>query len=193
MMRPDQLDVQRACVLVIDIQEKLMPLIRRHEQIARACVKLLGGAEMFHLPIIATEQYPKGLGPTIAPIRERLTASGATVLEKPTFSAWADAAVRQTMLSIDRPQVIVIGIEAHVCVQQTTLDLVSRDYDVFVCADAIGSRGSLDYEVALDRMRQANALVTSVEAVLFELCQRCDTPDFKRMLEVIKASPPPEH
>ena len=83
-----------------------------------------------------------------------------------------------------------MGIEAHVCVQQTVLDLVTMDYDVFVCADGIGSRSDFDYDVALHRMRQEGAFVTTVEAVLFELCNRCDTDEFKAMLEVIKASPP---
>lgn len=145
---------------------------------------------VFDLPVLATEQYPKGIGRTHAAIRECLEASRATVLEKMTFSAWAEPAVREAILSIDQPQVIMIGIEAHVCVQQTTLDLLSRDYDVFVCADAVGSRGRIDYERSLERMRQEGAWVTTVESVLFELCNRCDTPRFKAMLEVIKETPP---
>jgi len=192
MMRPNQLVPARACVLVIDVQDKLLPLIRRYEQITQACVKLLRGAPIFSVPVVVTEQYPKGLGGTVGPVREACRAASAPVIEKPTFSAWAEPAVREALVKLDRPQIIVIGIEAHVCVQQTTLDLVSRDYDVFVCADAIGSRGPVDYDRALERMRQEGAWVTTVESVLFELCHRCDTPEFKRMLEVIKASPPPE-
>ena len=190
VMRSDQLDVDRAMVLVIDLQEKLLPLVRGHDEVVAAGRKLLDGARVFELPVLATEQYPKGIGPTIDVIRDALTESGATVVEKPTCSAWAEPAVRDAMLDIDRPQVIVIGIEAHVCIQQTALDLVSRDYDVFVCADAVGARGATDYECSLDRMRQAGVFVTTVEAALFELCFRCDTPRFKAMLEVIKATPP---
>ena len=130
------------------------------------------------------------MGLIYATIRAALTKSLAKVLKKPTFSAWADGSVREALLALDRPQIIVTGIESHVCVQQTTLDLRSRDYDVFVCADAVGSRGRVDHEVALDRMRQAGVLVTTVESVLFELCQRCDTARFKAMLEIIKANPP---
>ncbi len=190
-MRPDQLVPARACVVVIDVQEKLLPLIRHHERVIEACLKLLRGTRVFSLPVVATEQYPQGLGGTVTPVREALDAAQARVLEKPTFSAWADPGFREAMIALDRPQVIVVGIEAHVCVQQTTLDLLSRDYDVFVCADAIGSRGRRDYKRALERLRQAGALVTTVESVLFELCHRCDTPAFKGLLEVIKASPPP--
>lgn len=191
MLRANQLDVDRAFVLVIDLQEKLLPLIPRHERIIEAGKKLLDGVGVFELPVLATEQYPKGLGPTHATIRECLESCGANVLEKPTFSACGEPAVREAILAIDRPQVIVIGIETHVCVQQTVLDLATMDYDVFVCADGIGSRSRLDYETAIHRVRQEGALITTVESVLFELCNRCDTKQFEAMLKVIKASPPP--
>jgi isochorismate hydrolase len=190
VLRPDQLDIERAMVLVIDVQEKLLQSIVGGERVIAAGRKLLDGVAVFELPVLVTEQYPKGLGPTHATIRAALAQSKAKVLEKPTFSAWADANVREALLAIDRPQIIVTGIETHVCVQQTALDLRSRDYDVFVCADAVGSRGRVDHEVSLDRMRQAGVLVTTVESVLFELCQRCDTARFKAMLEIIKANPP---
>ena len=90
---------------------------------------------------------------------------------------------------MDRPQVILMGIEAHVCVQQTALDLCAMDYHVFVCADAVGSGRRLDFKCALHRMRQAGAFITTVESVLFELCRRCDTRDFKKMLDIIKTAP----
>ncbi len=190
MLRANQLDVDRASVLVIDLQESLVPLVRHHERVIAAGRKLLDCAGIFDLPVIATEQYPKGLGPTVEIIKHCLDANRATILEKPTFSAWADPIVREAIKTIDRPQVIMMGIEAHVCIQQTALDMVSRDYDVFVCADAVSSRGATDYEQSLSRMRQEGAWVTTVEAVLFELCNRCDTPRFKAMLEIIKQTPP---
>lgn len=190
MQRADQLDIGRAMVLVIDVQEKLLPLIGGHDRVVCANQKLLAGAAVFDLPVLVTEQYPKGLGATVEAIRVFLSRDGVSVSEKPTFSAWADPAVRETIRRIDRPQIIVTGIEAHVCVQQTALDLCIVDYDVYVCADAIGSRGRVDHDTALDRMRQAGARVTTVESVLFELCGRCDAPRFKSMLEVIKAYPP---
>jgi isochorismate hydrolase len=192
MLRADQLDADRAMVLVVDVQEKLVPLVRHHDRMIADATKLLDGLRIFELPVVATEQYPKGLGRTVEEVRRCLEASDATVLEKPTFSAWAHPAVRDAILSVDRPQIVMMGIEAHVCVQQTTLDLLSRDYDVFVCADAVGSRGRIDYELSLDRMRQGGAFVTTVESVLFELCNRCDTPQFKTMIEVIKKTPPAE-
>lgn len=189
-MRADQLDITRALVLVIDMQEKLVPHIRHHEQIISASRKLLDGARIFNLPVVATEQYSKGLGSTVKPIARSLEAAGATILEKQTFSAWAHAPVRDVFIDLDRPQIIVIGIETHVCVQQTALDMLSRDYDLFICADATGSRGATDHELGLQRMRQSGAFVTTVESALFELCGRCDTTEFKAMIEIIKATPP---
>lgn len=192
MYRADQLDADRACLLVIDLQEKLLPLIAAHQRIVQSSIKLIEGIHIFRLPVIVTEQYPKGIGSTDRAILAALEKSQAIILEKPTFSAWSHPPVVDAILEIDRPQVIVTGIEAHVCVQQTVLDLLSRDYDVYVCADAIGSRGRMDVEQSLDRMRQAGAFITTVESVLFELCNRCDTPEFKEMIEVIKAYPPAE-
>lgn len=192
ILRANQLDVDRAFVLVIDLQEKLVPLVRHRERVIAAARKLLEGTRVFKLPVLATEQYPKGLGPTHDTIRNCLEVTGATILEKPTFSAWAEAAVRKAILEIDRTQVVTVGVEAHVCVQQTTLDLISRDYDVFVCADGVSSRSRFDCERSLERMRQEGAFITSVESVLFELCHRCDTSEFKAMLEVVKGAPLPD-
>lgn len=190
MIRPNQLDPDRACVLVIDFQEKLLPAVVRHDSVLRAARKLLDGAGVFELPVLATEQYPKGLGRTCDAIAEALRAYEAPVLEKPTFSVCDCSPVRETLRRFDRPQIIVVGIETHVCVLQTALDLRLLDYEVFVCADAVGSRSRSDHEVALARMRHDGVIVATVEAVLFELCGRCDVPRFKNMLEVIKANPP---
>ncbi len=192
MYRADKLDVDLALVLIIDLQEKLLPLIPARVRVLEAATKLLRGGKVFGLPVLATEQYVKGLGPTNPAVRDQLDGLGTTVLEKPTFSACGYEPLRRLMREIDRPQVIVSGIEAHICVLQTVLDLKTMDYDVFVCADAIGSRGRLDGEMGVERMRQAGAQITTVESVLFELCGRCDTKLFKEMLEIIKSSPTPE-
>jgi len=191
MLRSDCLDVDRAMVLVIDIQEKLFPFIRHRKRVLEAAGKLLDGTRVFALPVLATEQYPKGLGVTVPPILQRLEEYGGGILEKITFSSCGEEPIREALRVLDRPQVIVCGIECHVCVQQTVLDLLVMDYQVFVCADAVGSRGKLDYQQALERMRHAGASVTSAESVLFELCQRCGTDRFKELLKVIKSAPPP--
>ena len=190
MFRADQLDADRAMVLVIDLQEKLLPLVRHHERIVSTARKLLDVVRIFELPVLATEQYPNGIGPTHPVIREALRACDAKIIEKSMFSAWAETTVREAIIAIDRPQIIIVGIETHVCIQQAALDLKSRDYDVFVCADAVESRGRIDYETALQRMRDAGVAVTTVESVAYELCGHCDSDRFKAMLEVIKATPP---
>ena len=137
VVRANQLDVDRAFVLVIDVQEKLLPMIRRHQHVVAAGLKLLAGARVFELPVIATEQYPKGIGPTEATIRRRLSDARANVLEKSTFSAWTEPAVREAILAVDRTQVILVGIEAHVCVQQTVLDLVIDGIDTVELSDLL--------------------------------------------------------
>ena len=190
VFRPEQLDSDRAMVLVIDLQEKILALVRENRSVVSRSRVMLEGARVFGLPVVLTEQYPKGLGSTESSITEACHAARAERFEKPTFSAWAEASIRERLIQLDRPQVIMVGIETHVCVQQTTLDLRSRDYDVFVCADAVGARGRANHEAALDRMRQAGAFVTTVESVLFELCGTTEAAPFKAMLEVIKANPP---
>ena len=190
MIRANQLDIDRALVLVIDLQAQLLPTIGRHGTIVTATCKLLEGTSVFSLPVLATEQCSKGIGHTVPEVRRRLKALDARVFEKNTFSACDDPNIGEALRRIDRPQAIIAGIEAHICGQQTALDLRTMDYDVFVCADAVGCRGRVDYEQGLHRMRQAGVLVTTVESVLFELCDRCDTDRFKGMLEVIKAHPP---
>ncbi|MCG3130349.1 MAG: putative hydrolase YcaC [Phycisphaerae bacterium] len=176
---------------VIDVQEKLMPAIRDAARVLEGVRQLVRGARVFDLPILVTEQYPRGLGGTDASVLEALSGSGAKVLEKPSFSACGTPQVRDALRASERTQVLVAGVETHVCILQSALDLACQDYDVFVCADAVGSRGALSHETALDRMRQAGVRVTTVESALFELCERCDAERFKPMLELVKAVPPP--
>lgn len=190
LLRANRLEPDRSLVLVIDLQEKLLPLIHGADQVLRAARQLLDAARIFDLPVLVTEQYPKGIGATHASLREALAGTGAQVYEKSAFSVCGDAAARAALRTLDRGQIVVTGIESHVCVQQTVLDLCAQDYEVFVCADAIGSRGTLDHAVALERMKQEGAFITTVESALFEWCHQCGTDRFKAMLEVIKANPP---
>ncbi len=186
MLNAARVAADQAMVLVIDVQAKLLPLIEDHQEVSAGVQRLLHGAAIFETPVLATEQYPSGIGSTVGPVAKLLAELDATVLAKSTFSCCGDEQVRQALRTVDRPQVLVCGIEAHVCVQQTVLDLLSLDYQVFVCADAVGSRRGLDLDLGLARMQQAGAVVTTVESVLFELCEACDSPRFKRLLELVK-------
>ena len=189
MFNPSRLDRDRAMVLVIDLQARLLPRIEANKEVTAAVQQLLCGAEIFSVPVLASEQNPSGVGPTIEPVADLLGKVDAPVLEKTTLSCCGDEGLREALRHIDRPQIIVCGIEAHVCVQQTVLDLLAMDYQVYVCADAVGSRRGLDLDPGLSRMQQAGAVVTTVEAVLFELGERYDSPQFRQLLELIKSRP----
>jgi nicotinamidase-related amidase len=178
-------DLQNAALVVIDVQEKLAPHIAEHAGVCSTIVKLIRAARVLALPVVWTEQNPRGLGATLAPIRESMPP-GAQALSKETFSCWGDVAFREQLQRTMREHIVVVGIEAHVCVQQTVLDLLRVDYTVFVPADGIGSRRVLDRDVSLSRMAGAGALVTTAEAVIMELQQRFTTPTFKAVLDIIK-------
>lgn len=183
-MRPD---ADRAMLLAVDLQEKLLPLINNPQAILQSASKMIEGAAIFELPVLVTEQYPKGIGKTDPSLAAALKKVQPQTLEKTAFSCCGDQAVRSRIREMDRDQIVLIGIETHVCILQTAVDLLTMDYQVFLCADAVGSRTELDHTVALDRLRHAGAVVTTVESVLFELCVQCDSPRFKKMLELIKA------
>lgn len=188
-LRANRLEPDRSMLLVIDLQEKLLPMIHGRAGVLRAAGQLIDAARIFEIPVLVTEQYPKGIGATDAALRDALSRVRAQIFEKSAFSVCGDGPARIALRTLDRCQIVVTGIESHVCVQQTVLDLRAMDYDVFVCADAIGSRGTLDHAVAVQRMRQEGACITTVESVMFEWCQECGTQRFKEMLPVIKANP----
>lgn len=178
-----RLSREQAMLLVIDLQEKLLPAVHQADACIAAAVKLIRGCQALGLGCMATEQYPAGLGPTCQSIRELLGAEQPT--EKLHFSACVPE-VLDAIAACVQTQIVVTGIEAHVCVQQTVLDLLRNGKDVWVCADAVTSRRRLDCEVALERMRQAGAIITTTESVLFELLGQAGTDDFKRILRIVK-------
>jgi nicotinamidase-related amidase len=181
-----KLDREQTLLLVIDLQTKLLPLIPNHDRLVSQVCRLIRGAAIFDVPVVATEQYPQGIGHTDPAVAAELHSAGAKTCQKMAFSVCGDAALREFLNRIDRPQIVVCGIEAHVCVLQTGLDLLAQDYGVFVCADAVGSRHPRDADLGLGRLRQAGAVIATIESVLFELCEECGTERFKRMLELIK-------
>jgi nicotinamidase-related amidase len=177
---PAKLDPQRAALVVVDVQEGFRKAVPSFEQVARATGTLIGGAEAIGIPIRVTEQYPKGLGRTAPEVAEKLPAA-VEPLEKVVFSA-AEA----DGFDLDgRDQALVCGIETHVCVNQTVLDLIEQGVEVQVAADAVGSRSEENREVGLEKMERAGAMVTSVETALFELLGRAGTDEFKRVQKLI--------
>jgi nicotinamidase-related amidase len=175
---------QKAGLLVVDVQERLLPAIDESERVVRNCVRLIEGAGILNVPVFATEQYPKGLGRTVPEIAR--AAPAFKPVEKLCFSACGSDGVLSLLKSRGVEHLIVCGIEAHVCVWQTVSDLREAGLQVFVVADAISSRRLEDCRIAIQRMRDAGAAIVSLEMVLFELLERAGTDEFRRMLQIIK-------
>ena len=170
------LERDRATLVVVDVQEGFRPY-ESFAGVADACAKLVRAARILDVPRVVSEQYPKGLGHT-AP---EVGLEGESPIEKSVFSA-----VRAEGFNLGgRDQALVCGIETHVCVSQTVQDLLERGVEVHVPADAVGSRHEIDYERGLERLERAGAVVTTVEAALFELLERAGTPEFKAIQKLI--------
>jgi nicotinamidase-related amidase len=175
-----RLSPDRATLIVVDVQEGFRKAIPDFERVAKATVTLIEGAEAIGIPIVATEQYPKGLGETAAEVAEHLP-EGVDPLEKVVFSA----AEAEGFDLAGRDQAVVCGIETHVCVNQTVLDLLDAGIEVQVAEDAVGSRTQENKRVGLHKMERAGAVLTSVETALFELLGRAGTDEFKRVQKLI--------
>lgn len=171
--------IQRAIsfVLLIDVQQKLAPAIDQSEQVVKRNQWLLDIANDMTLPVVITEQYPQGLGATVEQLRPQ--SKSAVVLQKLHFSAFQDPAIAEHLKQLNRPQVILCGTETHVCVLQTALDMQAAGFQVFIVADAVGSRNASDKDLALTRMRQAGCSIVSAEMVVFEWLHRCATDEFR--------------
>jgi nicotinamidase-related amidase len=175
-----RLDADRTALVVVDLQEGFRKAIPDFERVAKATATLIEGAEALGVPIVITEQYPKGLGETAPEVAEHLP-DGTEPLEKLVFSA----AEAEGFDLGDRDQALVCGVETHVCVNQTVLDLLGSGLDVEVAEDAVGSRTEENKRVGLHKMERAGAVLTSVETALFELLGRAGTPEFKRIQKLI--------
>ncbi len=181
--RSPKLDRTAACVLVVDVQEKLIPVMSNWASTEKYVRAMILAARDLGMPVLATEQYPKGLGTTLASVREALPGPP---LVKMHFSCGADPEFAKALAATGRKQVIVVGIETHVCVFQTVRDLVGLGYEVYVCADAVTSRFEEHRRIALDQMRDLGAVVTSAETAIFDLLHACGTPEFKRVSPLVR-------
>jgi nicotinamidase-related amidase len=182
MRLTERLTGQHGALLVVDVQEKLLEHIQDREGVIANSLRLVKGAKHLHMPVWATEQYPKGLGPTIAPIAELIPQRPA----KTTFHCCAVPQLLEQLYGRQIRHVTLVGIEAHVCVAQTALELLGLGFRVQVPADAVGSRHKIDWEFALRRIEHAGASVSTTEAVLFEWTERSDRPEFKAISALVK-------
>ena len=178
------LDRDHTVLILIDVQEKLAPVVAEREQLLANLQKLVQGVRALHVPIIWLEQNPDGLGPTVPELRQHL--SDLRPITKLSFSCWGEDAFKAALEGLGREQALVCGIEAHVCVQQTAMDLLAAGYHVQVVQDAVSSRVLSNKEAALAKLRAAGAVVTTTEMALFELLRVAEGPAFKAILKIVK-------
>ena len=180
------MSVGDTALLVVDVQEKLVPMIAGSERVVWNCRRLIDGAKILGIPVVAAEQYPKGIGPTVPELAQRL----GEIPSKLTFSCGGCPEAMRDLRDHNVHKVLVCGIEGHVCVQQTVIDLLADGWRVYVAVDAVGSRSPIDYETALGRMDSCGTTLTTTEATLFEWCQVAGTPEFKQISRLVREEPP---
>ncbi len=172
-----------AIILIIDVQDKLVKMLN-DESVSKNAIKIATAAEILNIPAIITEQYPQGLGGTIREIKSALPSSD--YIEKTCFSALKDESIYELIKSKNKKQVVIFGIETHICVLQTAFDLLLAGYEVFVVQDASGSRTEENKQAALRRLIHSGAQIVTVEMVLFELLKTSRHPEFKKVQALIK-------
>jgi nicotinamidase-related amidase len=182
MFHPTQMSAKDTGLLVIDVQEKLMPKIAGAAEIISNIGFLVDAAKLVNMPVQATEQYPRGLGGTVPELAQRLPERP----DKVAFSCCAIPAVVEKFRTAVRPKVVVCGIESHVCVLQTALDLVALDFRVYIAVDAVGSRYDIDKQYALERMQRAGCVLVTSETAVFEWVGGSDHPAFKAISGLIQ-------
>jgi len=172
------IDAHRSQLLVVDLQERLLPAIRDGERVVANVLWMVRAAQRIGVPVAAVEQYAKGLGPTVRAVRGLLPE--AAIAAKSHFSCVA-AQCLAALPGSDRAQIVLVGIETHVCLLQSALELIEEGKEVFIVADAVGSRHEIDRDLALARMRQEGARIVSREMVVFEWLGEADTPLFREV------------
>jgi nicotinamidase-related amidase len=181
-MHSTQMSAADTGLLVIDVQEKLLPFIVDKERLVRNIAFLIDGARLVQLLVQATEQYPKGLGSTVAELAERLPERP----EKVAFSCCAVPSIADNFRRAGRNKIVLAGIESHVCVQQTALDLLAQDFRVYIPVDAVSARYPLDHEFALRRLEKAGAILTTAETCLFEWLGGSNHPQVKQASKMVQ-------
>lgn len=178
------LDKNRTILIVTDIQEKLAKVMHEREELIRQVGILIDSIRILQVPILWVEQYPKGLGPTVPDVASHL--DNLEPLSKISFSSMRAPAIEHRFKDMGRDQVLIAGIEAHVCIYQTAIDLLSRDYDVQVVEDAVSSRTLANKRIGLQKVHDAGGGITSVETALFELLCVAEGAAFKRISALLK-------
>ncbi|MGB0403979.1 MAG: hydrolase [Salibacteraceae bacterium] len=179
-----RINKEQCALVVIDIQEKLFPHINSHNEVARKAAILIEGIQALKVPVVVTEQYVKGLGSTIDMISDVIGDNEP--IEKTSFSCCGEGLFNIKIEEHYKENIILCGIETHVCVLQTALDLKEAGHNPIVVVDAVGSRNNIDKEIALKRMETEGIRLTTVESILFELCKISGTDTFKTISKLVK-------
>ena len=184
MSTTSMLDTAKTILVMIDIQDKLFRVMNSQESLLKNVLKLIRGVRVLDIPVILTEQYPAGLGPTLPEITRLLP--DIKPVEKVCFSCCDEGRFQQQLESLNRQQVLIAGIEAHICVYQTAMDLLRRGYEVQVVVDCVGSREASNKEVCLVRLNSSGVNLTTTEMALFELLRVGRGEKFKQISNIIK-------
>ncbi|MBI5117731.1 hydrolase [Candidatus Poribacteria bacterium] len=178
------LEKENTLLLVVDYQKKLLAAFKEPEAPVQNCIKLIKFAKIMGIPIIWTEQYPKGLGPTTDAVRNELMP--CSPIEKLTFSCFGEPRFVSALSSHSQGQLMVCGIETHICVEQTSLDGIAAGYQVHVVADACASRRIQDHEIGLHKIEQAGGVLTCSEMAMYEILRAADAKEFREVLKIVK-------
>lgn len=184
MAHPHKLNKEGSVLVVVDVQDKLLHAIHEWPAVLENTIKMVKFAHTLGVPVIVTEQYPKGLGPTNAKLAELFPAFNC--LEKTVFSCYGAAGFAALLTELGAKTLVLVGIEAHICVQQTALAALDEGLAVHVIADAVGSRTPANKEIGLAKIMQAGGVISAVEIALYEWLERSDGPEFKSILPLIK-------
>jgi len=176
--------LERTALIIIDVQDKLAHLMYRKEALFENLQKIIKGTHILGIPILWLEQNPEGLGPTIPEVADLL--SNTEPISKLSFSSCRNDRFIQALKALNRKEILIAGIETHVCVYQTAVDLVNLGYEVQIVADAVSSRTMENKKIGLQKMRDAGVSLTSTETALFELLKVAEGKQFKEILKVIK-------
>ena len=178
------LSVENSLALVIDFQTRMIPSINKSDELTKKAAIFIEGCRILGVPMLVTQQYTKGLGETIPEVAAAL--GEFEPIEKITFSCCGCEEFKEKLRAAGKKNILITGVEAHICVQQTVLDLLDDGYPVFIIADCIGSRYSTDFKFAVKRMGQAGAVFTTLESALFEMMVSADHPKRKEITNLVK-------
>jgi nicotinamidase-related amidase len=181
---PAILSKENTALVVVDVQEKLLPYVIGKDEVLGNIQMLIKFAHIMDIPVILTEHYPKGLGFTVPQIKEVL--SEYKPKEKVIFSCWGSLGFKEKLKELGVKRLMIAGIESHICVQQTTLDAINSGYEVHVISDAVSSRTQRNLDIGLEKMRQLGAIISSTEMAMYEIMERADTKEFKEVLKLVR-------